>query len=73
MVNFSELEHDIIMKCNGMSLSNEASNLGFDFIYPFTTENIDGYINNFDLKNKSLLTTGSSIKHLTLIIMVVMI
>lgn len=29
-------------------------------IYPFTTENISGYINNFDLKNKSLLTLGSS-------------
>ena len=29
-------------------------------IYPFTTENINGYINYFDLKNKSLLTVGSS-------------
>ena len=32
----------------------------FTSIYPFTTENIDGYIDNFDLKDKSLLTVGSS-------------
>ena len=29
-------------------------------IYPFATENIKGYINTFDFKNKSLLTIGSS-------------
>lgn len=29
-------------------------------IYPFATENINGYIDLFDLKNKSLLTVGSS-------------
>lgn len=29
-------------------------------IYTFTTENINGYIKYFDLKNKSLLTVGSS-------------
>ena len=29
-------------------------------IYPFTTENISGYIDMFDLKDKSLLTVGSS-------------
>ena len=29
-------------------------------IFPFTTENIDGYIDYFDLVNKSLLTIGSS-------------
>lgn len=29
-------------------------------IYPFTTENISGYIDFFDLYNKSLLTVGSS-------------
>lgn len=29
-------------------------------IYTFTTENISGYIKYFDLKNKSLLTIGSS-------------
>ena len=29
-------------------------------MFPFTTENISGYIKNFDLKDKSLLTVGSS-------------
>ena len=29
-------------------------------IYPFTTENISGYIDKFNLKDKSLLTVGSS-------------
>ena len=29
--------------------------------YLFTTENINGYINEMDLKNKSLLTLGSSL------------
>ena len=32
----------------------------FSKIYPFTTENISGYINYFDFQNKSLLTVGSS-------------
>ena len=32
----------------------------FSWIYPFTTENINGCIDMFDLKNKSLLTVGSS-------------
>ena len=32
----------------------------FSKIYPFTTENIDGYIDYFNLKDKSLLTVGSS-------------
>lgn len=32
----------------------------FSKLYPFTTENISGYIDLFDLKNKSLLTVGSS-------------
>ena len=36
------------------------SQVDFRAVYPFTTENIAGYINEFDLKNKSLLTVGSS-------------
>lgn len=32
----------------------------FNYVYPFTTENISGYIDKFDLKGKSLLTVGSS-------------
>jgi len=33
----------------------------FYYIYPFSTENISGYIELFDLKDKSLLTVGSSL------------
>ena len=32
----------------------------FKYVYPFTTENISGYLPYFDLKDKSLLTVGSS-------------
>ena len=32
----------------------------FSKIYPFTTENIAGYIDYFDFDDKSLLTVGSS-------------
>ncbi len=32
----------------------------FQKLYPFATENIAGYIDNFDLEGKSLLTVGSS-------------
>lgn len=56
-----ELENAIInakKRCNGM-LIEECKGF-FSKIYPFTTENISGYISNFQLKNKSLLTVGSS-------------
>ena len=32
----------------------------FNYLYPFTTENIGGYIDKFDLNGKNLLTVGSS-------------
>lgn len=41
-------------------IKRNRSDCGFDTLYPFTTENIDGYVDLFDLKNKSLLTLGSS-------------
>ncbi len=41
--------------CDGKVVNDK-----FIKIYPFTNENINGYIDNFDLKNKSLLTVGSS-------------
>ena len=34
---------------------------GFNLIYPFTTENINGYMSSTSLKNKSVLTVGSSL------------
>lgn len=35
----------------------------FSYIYPFTTENIKGYYDLLDLKNKDILTVGSSGDH----------
>ena len=47
-------------RCEGNIIIDEASMNGFEEIYPFTTENIAGYIDYFDLQDKSLLTVGSS-------------
>lgn len=44
--------------CNGKLIHDD--NWKFSKIYPFTTENIAGYIKYFDLEDKSLLTVGSS-------------
>ena len=41
-------------------IKGNQSEFDFNTLYPFTTENIDGYMDLFDLKNKSLLTLGSS-------------
>ena len=32
----------------------------FKYLYPFTTENLAAYFNKFDLKDKSIMTVGSS-------------
>ena len=32
----------------------------FNYIYPFTTENLNGYMSIYDFKDKSVLTVGSS-------------
>lgn len=58
--DFSLILDNAIKICDGMFLNTIESEKGFQKIYPFTTENIAGYINEFDLKNKSLLTVGSS-------------
>ena len=41
------------------TINNDSRQI-FNTLYPFTTENIKGYIDSFDLNNKSLLTVGSS-------------
>lgn len=53
---FNEL-NESIMKCDAY---NNNKYYPKKLLYPFTTENISGYINYFDLNNKSLLTVGSS-------------
>ena len=54
--NAINLANDKMMNCD--EVSEEAGK--FFWIYPFTNENISGYIDMFDLKDKSLLTVGSS-------------
>ena len=56
-MEFSEALDLAIQKCEGIYLGKWEK---FYKIYPFTTENIGGYIGSFDLYNKSLLTVGSS-------------
>lgn len=58
-MDFDSILNDAIKKCNGYNDFYIYGNNFFE-IYPFTTENITGYINNFELNNKSLLTVGSS-------------
>lgn len=58
--NFNIIMDTAIKRCEGKFTDTESQKIQFNLIYPFTTENIAGYINEFDLKNKSLLTVGSS-------------
>ena len=53
-----ELLEDAMSECLGMYSSN--AHQTFYKIYPFTTENIDGYMDYFDVSGKSILTVGSS-------------
>lgn len=57
--NFEMILMNAIKKCEGMFVE-DISAKKFDLLYPFTTENITGYINYFNLSNQSLLTVGSS-------------
>ncbi len=58
---FNRILLDAIRTCDGQITENIAFTRGFSKLYPFTTENIAGYIDLFELKNKSLLTVGSSL------------
>lgn len=50
--------YNFINLCKGMYI--DEFNKGFQQLFPFTTENIAGYIDEFALSDKSLLTVGSS-------------
>lgn len=58
--NFSTIMDFAIKRCEGIYVDDGALKNMFHLIYPFTTENISGYISEFDLQDKSLLTVGSS-------------
>ena len=47
--NFNNTLFTAIERCNGRWINDDAGNKGFSSIYPFTTENIAGYIKEFDL------------------------
>lgn len=63
MEYFENILDSAIKRCEGKIIYDQAFCKNFSDIYPFTTENISGYINSFDLRNKSLLTVGSSGDH----------
>lgn len=58
---FESILRDAVFKCEGYYVNDDINKRGFSRIYPFTTENISGYIEKFDLCGKSLLTVGSSL------------
>lgn len=60
MDNFSITLDHAIKRCEKRINVNDTKTGYFGQIYSFTTENIAGYIDLFDLKDKSLLTVGSS-------------
>lgn len=57
---FEGIVADAVLRCEGYVTPDSMERRGFSRLYPFTTENISGYIDKFDLYNKSLLTVGSS-------------
>lgn len=57
-MEFQDILEDTMRECRGEFLEYDYQ--GFFKIYPFTTENIDGYMHNFDVFGKKSLTVGSS-------------
>ena len=60
MINLESILVSALDRCDGLVVDDDAYDKGFSKIYSFSTENISGYIDSFDLENKSLLTVGSS-------------
>lgn len=58
LMEFQDILEDTMRECRGEFLEYDYQ--GFFKIYPFTTENIDGYMDNFDVFGKKSLTVGSS-------------
>lgn len=56
--NFDSILNNAMRRCEGLFVKELYDK--FQTIYPFTTENISGYINLFNLKDKKLLLVGSS-------------
>lgn len=56
--NFNDVLEKAKKKCDDTEAYSSSN--AFSKIYPFTTENISGYIDSFNLEDRSLLTVGSS-------------
>ena len=57
-MEFQDILEDTMRECRGKFLEYDYQ--GFFKIYPFTTENIDGYMDNFDVFGKKSLSVDSS-------------
>lgn len=59
--NFWNILDNAINNCEGNNVYNgDKFHSFYHYIYPFTTENISGYIDLFNLRDKSLMCVGSS-------------
>jgi hypothetical protein len=55
--------NNAIKRCEGIIIEDKSFKFKKEFqqIYPFTNENISGYIDYFDVQNKNIMTVGSSL------------
>lgn len=60
-MNYKDILKKAIVECEDKHIYKGKNYEFFNQIYPFTTENISGYIDSFNLKDRSLLTVGSSL------------
>ena len=58
MKEFQDILEDTVRECRGEFLTHDYQ--GFFILYSFTTENIDGYMDVFDVSGKKSLSVGSS-------------
>lgn len=63
MNDFSTIMNNAIKRCEGIIIEDKSFKFKKEFqqIYPFTNENISGYIDYFDVQNKNIMTVGSSL------------
>lgn len=59
-MGYNDILNKAMLMCDEMDNFNFKRWRVFNKLYSFTTENISGYIDNFELVNKKLLTVGSS-------------
>ena len=55
--NFEHVLLSAIINCEDRYCEDNETRKGFSKIYPFTTENINGYLKYFDFEDKKILDT----------------